>query len=183
MLSTVIGFRYIVIELLITNQVLFLLFVIFSNSGRVCFVSRHLLSLLSVLSSRFHCFFRVFSVQSTMTLVVFYFHLHNMNMSSLNLNEFFSDFFSFPRNGKSVNHQWPGMGALGSPWPSEGHLGMSWPSVNCTAVSVRARSGPDSKPYRFHHNCEEMLLWKLRNFLSGNFLINHEFSILHDVKT
>ena len=63
-----------------------------------------------------------------------------------------------------------------------GPLGMSWPSVDYTGVSVRACSGPDSKTDQFHHNCEEILLWKFRNLLTKKFLINHDFLIFHDVK-
>ena len=102
----------------------------------------------------------------------FYFHLHHMNMSILNLNGFFQDFFFIISDGPSLNHRWSGKGAMGS----------SWPSMICTGVLVRARSGPDSKPHRFHNNCEEMLLWKLRNLLSKNFLINHEVLIPHGVR-
>ena len=45
-----------------------------------------------------------------------------------------------------------------------------------------ARSGPNSKAHRFHHNCEEMFLWKRRKLLSKNIFINNGFLILHDVR-
>ena len=144
--SAFIGFRYFAIELLITNQVL-LLFVILSSSGRVCFACCHFLS----------C--------PTIFTVSFYFHLHHMNLSILNLNEFFKNIFSI----SVMDHRWPGMGAMGLPWPSMGPLGKSWPSENSTGVSVRAHLAADSKPHRFHDNCEEKLLWRLRNLLSKFF--------------
>ena len=81
--SAFMGFRYFVIQLLITCQVLFLLFVILATYGRVCFVCSHFLSWLSVLSCHFHC--------------SIYFHLYHMIMSILNLNEFFRNFFQYQR--------------------------------------------------------------------------------------
>ena len=42
-------------------------------------------------------------------LASLYFHLHNMNMSLLNLNDFFRTFLNIS-DGPSPNHRWPGMG-------------------------------------------------------------------------
>ena len=168
--------------LLIINQVLFLLFVTLSNSGRVCFVLRHFLFWLSVLSCHLHSFFSSFcwSVDYWLSRdFTFIFTTWTCQFSTWTI--FFQVFFIIG-NGLSLSHRWPRMDAMGSPWPSMGSVGMSWSSLNCIGVSARARSGPDSKPHRFHHNCEEMLLWKLRNLFSKIFLNNHEFLILHDVR-
>ena len=145
----------------IPNQVFFLLFVVLMRSGRVCFVCSHFLSWLSVLFYHFH-FFILLSSSS---------HEHVNSQ----LERVFSRIFFIISDAPSLNHRWPGMGAMRSPWPSMGTLRMSWLSVNCTGVSVRAASGPDSTPHRFHHNCEEILLWKLRNLFAKKILINHEF--------
>ena len=61
-----------------------------------------------------------------------------MNMSLLNLNEFFLKCFHL-RDGSSLNHCWPKKSAMGSPWALMSPLGLSSPSVNCTGVSVRVR--------------------------------------------
>ena len=112
--------------------------------------------------------------------VWFYFHLPTWTCQFSTWKNF-SELFSL----SAMDHRPAIAGQRETPWDCHGHqwgpLGMSWTSVNCTAVSVRARSGPNSKPHRFHHNCVEMLIWKLWNFLSQNFLLNHEFLILHDV--
>ena len=110
-----------------------------------------------------------------------YFHLHHMNMSILNLNEFFRT-FSIISDAPSPNHRWPKM----APWDCHNHrwgpLRLSLPSVNCTGTfrpvavrAVRAHSGPDCKLHRFDHNCEEMLLWKLRTFCRKNFWLTMNF--------
>ena len=66
--------------------------------------------------------FIMFSRQ--LALVKIYFHLHHMNMSTLNLNNFIPFFFIIS-DGPSLNHRWPNMGAIGSPWLSMGPLAMS----------------------------------------------------------
>ena len=75
--SAFICLRYFSIQLFITNHVLFLLFVILSSFGHVCFVCSHFLS----------CFW----------IVWFYYHLHHMNMSILNFNQFFKSLFHYQR--------------------------------------------------------------------------------------
>ena len=148
--SAFMGFRYIFIRLLITNQFLFLLFVISSSSCRVCLVFRHFLSWLSVLFA----FFNFTSFPCSLSSST-HDHVNSQHEG------FFSDFFSLP----AMDYPWPEMGAMGFPWPSMGALVMSWPSVFCTGVSVLELPGPDSKPHRFRHNSEQKLFWKFRKHL------------------
>ena len=111
----------------------------------------------------------------------FYFLLHHIKSSVLNLNEF-SGIISKNSVRQPPNPHWPEMAALGSPWPSIGSLGMAWPSVSSNGVSKQARSARASKDHRLNHNCEELLLGRLRRLLLKLFLINHDFLILHDVE-
>ena len=46
-------------------------------------------------------------------------------------------------------------------------------------LKLPPHSGPKAKPHRFHLIYQEILLSKLRNPLSKNVLIKHEFLILH----
>ena len=155
--SAFIGFRYFVIHLLITNEVLFLLFVILSSSGRVCFVCRHFLSWFSVLSHHFHCFFRTFPVQSTAGARDILLSSSPHEHVVFQFEGFFSRFFQHQRwtiSEPSLARD----GHHGIAMAIDTFLGTSWLSVTCTYVSVRARSGLDSKAHRFHNNSEEMLL-------------------------
>ena len=152
--------RYLVIQLLITNQVLFFLCYIVEFWPR-CFLFA-VVFCPAILSLPAHF------------IAEFYFHLHHMNMSILNLNAF-SKKKIIIGNGPSLNHRWPKIGAMGSPWPLIGLLGMSWPSVNCTGVSIRARSGPDSKPYRFPTFARKCCFESFASFCRKIFWLNISF--------
>ena len=52
--------------------------------------------------------------------------------------------------------------------------------ITCSlTLALPPRSGPKAKRHVFHHTFHEILLWKLQKPLSKNFLIDHEFLILH----
>ena len=105
-----------------------------------------------------------------------------MNMSVLNLNNFFSEFFVNVSDGSSPNHRWPRMGAMGSPWPS---MVAPWNVTTIGELHWSLSSGtfrPRFKAPSVSPQLRGNLALKASQPFVKFFLINHEFLILHDVK-
>ena len=83
------------------------------NLTSTSFLSGHIDLTFNHFHCRFHCFILISSSP----------HEH---VNSL-LERIFLRILFIISNGPSLNHRWPGMGAMGPPWLSMGLLGMSWP--------------------------------------------------------